>query len=358
MKFLDNIQRERILFAVLDWGLGHATRSSALIQQLLKKNNDIILASNGLAGYWLKNQFPRLEYVELPSYKVSYPKNVRFFKWHMAQQVPAWIKTFKHERYLTTRLKKKYAFRIIFSDNRPGIYSSETSSYYITHQLKVLSGITSGLTSFLHRKAFRVFNRILIPDFEGKDNLSGRLGHPEKISKKAFPPLQYIGPVSRFNKEEMNTNTSPTYRWLIIISGPEHQRTQFEKAILRNREFFGNRVALVRGTQEKIQAAYPSHWDIFDLAGTKTLASLIKDSEKIMSRSGYSSVMDWFVLKKSAVLVPTPGQYEQEYLAKYLNNKYLFASIQQKDLENLSSRNMHFPGFHFNLSTSNRINYE
>ncbi len=340
MKFFENIRGEHILFSVLNWGLGHATRSAAIIKQLLENQNEVVIASDGYAGEWLKKHFPQLTYEELPAYRVIYPKQPQLFKLFLANSWSAWINASFKEIKTIQRLHKRYRFSMLFSDNRPHSFLPSIPSFYITHQIKVFSGVTTPVTTLIHQKLMEKFERILVPDFPGKFNLAGELSHPKKISKKVLKRIQYIGPLSRFTNTDMKKKNFYPYKWFISISGPEHQRTVFEKIIAGQHEIFGDRVALIRGTMKKKSVSFPSSWDVIDLADTPTMEYFISHSERIISRSGYSSVMDWYVLGKPALLVPTPGQFEQDYLAKHLNNNKLFPCVKQKLLPKLGQEEL------------------
>ena len=55
------------------------------------------------------------------------------------------------------------------------------------------------------------------------------------------------------------------------------------------------------------------------------------EAEYIISRSGYSTIMDSMKLQKKSILIPTPGQTEQEYLGKYLMEKGIIVCLTQKE---------------------------
>jgi UDP-N-acetylglucosamine:LPS N-acetylglucosamine transferase len=54
----------------------------------------------------------------------------------------------------------------------------------------------------------------------------------------------------------------------------------------------------------------------------------------VISRAGYSSIMELASLQKPAILVATPGQTEQEYLAERLSKKG-FCVMQQQNALNI-----------------------
>ncbi len=343
-----------ILFGVLNWGLGHAARSIPLIKKLKENGHRLILASDGTAGELLQQAFPGLPYERLPAFNITYASNPNLFKWHLLLQGPHFLKTLRQELRYTKKLSEKYRADCIISDNRPGFRHKKIPSVYITHQLRILSGLFTPLTTTFHYGIYKKFDRIWVPDYAGNPNLSGILSHPPKIPGK----IQYIGPVSRFDNMTRKKPAGTTYDWLIIISGPEKQRSILEKNILNHKSVFGEKVALVRGTQAPSGLRYPSSWKIIDLAGTETLSTLIRKSQKILSRSGYTSIMDWNALRKPAVLIPTPGQTEQEYLAAYLDKQKIFPGVDQRHLEQIPSINLDAYRFHIDHSAFSPVDYK
>jgi UDP-N-acetylglucosamine:LPS N-acetylglucosamine transferase len=70
---------------------------------------------------------------------------------------------------------------------------------------------------------------------------------------------------------------------------------------------------------------------VYDHLPAKALAPLIREAEIVLARSGYSTVMDLATLGKRAVLIPTPGQTEQEYLGAYLAGKQWAVCVKQAE---------------------------
>lgn len=190
------MQKKRILVAVLNWGLGHATRSIPIINELLKHNFEVYIASDGAALKLLQKEFPSIKAFELPSYNISYSKSASSFKWKLFTETPGILKAIKLERKAIKELTKAYNFNGIISDNRFGCRHENITSVFITHQLSVLSGNTTYLSSKLHQKYISNFDECWIPDTPGNNNLSGIMGHLKEVPAN----VKYIGPLSRFNK--------------------------------------------------------------------------------------------------------------------------------------------------------------
>tara|TARA_R110002072_G_scaffold7503_2_gene40882 strand:- start:674752 stop:675843 length:1092 start_codon:yes stop_codon:yes gene_type:complete len=315
--------KKTILVAPLHWGLGHATRCIPLIESLVEDGYDVLLGSDGAALMFLQKEFPELPSLTLPAYNITYTKKGSSFKWKMLAKLPDIKKTMKAERRVVAELVSQNKIQGIISDNRMGVYHKEIPCVYITHQLNVLSGKTSFVSTKLHQKIISKYEECWVPDVSGPINLSGKLGHLQHSSL----PLKYIGPLSRMTKK----NLQKKYDILCLLSGPEPQRSLLEEKLISEFHKTNKRVALVRGVVEGL-ATVKTNKNIteFNFLGTRALEVLIGESELVVSRSGYTTIMDLSVLQKPAFFIPTPGQYEQEYLAKRLKKQGLVPSCKQE----------------------------
>jgi UDP-N-acetylglucosamine transferase subunit ALG13 len=232
------------------------------------------------------------------------------------------------EHHLLKKIIVEYEIDIVISDNRYGLWNKRVFSIFITHQIKVkfpksfrlFEPVFQSISAFFINK----FNECWIPDFEGNMNLTGELSHHKSQINTSY----FIGPVSRF-MELQNHQENQNIDVLFILSGPEPQRSIFEDLILRQTQGTNLNMVLVRGTTKTLNFA--CEMSVINLADTKTLSTLFSRSRLLVCRSGYTSVMDLYHLKKRAVLVPTPGQTEQEFLSQHLQENKLFYSMSQKD---------------------------
>ncbi len=317
-------QNKRILFAILNWGLGHATRSIPLIKKLLQESNQVVIASDGVALKFLQQEFPNLEFEYLPTYNIHYSRSGFLLPVKMLIQTPKILKTISKENQITSKIVKKHKVDLIISDNRYGVYHNDIYSVFMTHQLRVFSGITTWLTTKFQHRLIRNFDEVFVPDFEGDKNLSGRLSHDINIDKK----ITYLGILSRFNHK----NIEKKYDILAILSGPEPQRSILEKIILTELAKSDKKIGIVRGVVEDIQTVKNiGNIDVYNYLLSNELEEMINSSELIIARSGYSTVMDLYQLNKRAIYIPTPGQTEQIYLAKYLQKKGLARYVKQNE---------------------------
>lgn len=317
------IMNNRILVAPLNWGLGHATRCIPIIRALLKNGFCPVIASDGIALELLRKEFPELESLYLPSYQIEYAKEGKFFKLKMIRDSPKMVKAIAKEKKLVKKIIRERNISGIISDNRLGVYHKHVPSVFITHQLNVLTGSTSWLSSSVHRKFIRKFDQCWVPDAEGKPNLSGKLGHLKNNSL----PVRYIGPLSRLEKKE----TELRYDLAIILSGPEPQRTLLENKLIREITGFRGSILFVRGEIEATQhVEKKDNLTVYNFMRSDELEHALNQSAMVLSRSGYTTIMDLAKLGKKAFFIPTPGQYEQEYLARRLDKKGMVPHATQK----------------------------
>ena len=304
--------------------MGHATRCFPIIQGLLKANFEPILASDGAALVLLQKEFPFLKSYTLPSYNIKYSKSSFHLKWKLLFSVPAVISAIKKEQKLIAEIVKNEEISGIISDNRFGVYNAAIPSVYITHQLHVLSGNTTWMTSKFHQKIISKFNECWIPDVENEPNLSGKLGH---LKNNTFN-TKYIGVLSRFKQQK----TAIKYDLLVLLSGPEPQRTLLEKKLLTALKTYKGTILFVRGIfSNEEKPISKTNFKIENYLLSKDLEKAIQQSNLVISRSGYSTIMDLSVLEKKAFFIPTPGQFEQEYLAEILQEKQIVPFSNQQD---------------------------
>ncbi len=305
-----------ILVAPLNCGLGHATRCIPIIRKLLKKGFKVVIASDSGSLTLLQQEFPELTTETLPAYNISYTKNARWFKWRLMTQIPNIVKVMRAEAKVTEVLVKKHGITGIISDNRFGVRHPGIPSVFITHQIQVLSGWSTPITSWLHQRIIKRFDQCWVPDYEGQDALSGALSHDPKFKF----PTAYFGPISRMKNQKLN----PLIDLLILLSGPEPQRSILENIMREKFKNYKKKVVMFCGlVQERKTEEIIDGIQIFNFLTSAELEKLINQSKLVISRSGYTTVMDLAKTRTPAFFIPTPGQYEQEYLAQRLSQNLI-----------------------------------
>lgn len=311
-----NSSPKNILVAPLNWGLGHATRCIPIIRALQENNYIPIIASDGIALDLLRKEFPYLKTVELPSYHIEYAKKGKHFKWKLIQRLPKMISAILQEKKMVAKWITEFDIDGIISDNRLGVFNKKVPSVFITHQLNVMTGNTTWITSKIHQNIIKKFSGCWIPDFEGTPNLAGDLSH---ITSKKFN-LKYIGPLSRMRQKANGIK----YELMIILSGPEPQRTLLEERLKTEIETYPKNVVFIKGLVEKEQKKEQvKNVTYYNFMNSRQLERTFNESSLVLCRSGYTTVMDLAKLEKKAFFIPTPGQYEQLYLAKKLKEEGL-----------------------------------
>lgn len=341
--FNNPAQKVKILVAPLDWGLGHATRCIPIIKQLIFQGCEVYIAASGGGFFLLKKEFPNTVILRLKSYKIRYSINKKWLPILMSLQFPAILFSVMRERVWLRHTIDKYHITAVISDNRFGMYSKKAQGVYITHQISIKTGnhFSEYIAKKIHWHFIKKYNYCWIPDYY-KNGLAGELSHLKKIS----PNISYIGPLSRF---ELLKDVAKKYDILVALSGPEPQRTILENLLLSQIKGNPAKILFVRGLpgQNKIQINDTGNLKIIDHLSGEELNEAFQQSELIISRSGYTTIMDLIKLRKKAILVPTPGQTEQEYLAHHLMKNNIFYCIDQ-DTFSLDSALSGAAAFKFN----------
>jgi uncharacterized protein (TIGR00661 family) len=305
---------KKILVAPLNWGLGHASRCIPIIYALKKNNFTPIIASDGASLGLLKKEFPNEIFETLPNYNIEYSKKGEDFRFKIFKQLPKLFFAIRKEKKVLQEIIVKHDISGIISDNRPGIFSPKIPSVYITHQVNVLSGNTSWISSKFHQYFIKKYNECWVPDVYEDINLSGKLSH----ENSELNNIKFIGPLTRFKK----INMPKKYDLLVVLSGPEPQRTLLEEKLRIELSEFKGVILFVKGLVEAEQkTAIQNNFTFYNYMEADELESAIQESEYIICRSGYSSIMDLAFLGAKVFLIPTPGQFEQEYLAKKLKKE-------------------------------------
>ncbi|MBA3704822.1 MAG: glycosyltransferase, partial [Bacteroidetes bacterium] len=329
--------KKRILICPLDWGLGHATRCIPIIRLLLQKNAEVIIAAEGRPMELLKKEFPDLGFICLKGYGINYPdKGSMVLK--MLFSIPKIFFGIYKEHIAIKKIIQEKNIDIIISDNRFGLWDKKIKSVFITHQIMIKAPVGEALLRRINLYFINKYDECWVPDFAGENNLSGDLSHKYSLPENTF----FIGAISRFNviaspafsSRACGKTISPfndkKYDIMTIISGPEPQRSIFEKLILEQLKQSNLKALVILGKTELEQKNETfGNIEIVSYLKAEEMQNAILDTKIIIARSGYSTIMDLATLGKKAIFIPTPGQTEQEYLAEYLMKKNITYCISQ-----------------------------
>jgi predicted glycosyltransferase len=323
-------RQAHILVAPLDWGLGHATRCIPVVHELMSLGCEVFLAGEEAQEKLLRAEFPHLPFLQLPGYRIRYAKTKKGLIWKMIQQGPKMRRAILYEHQWLKKMVKQYKLDGIISDNRYGLYHETVPSVFMTHQLLIKSSAGKWTEKFLQKRNYKYINRFTecwVPDREDNNNLAGELSHP--VLKPTIP-LHYIGLLSRFKKDSA-VITEKKDHLLVVLSGPEPQRSILEERMIRDISNYKGTAVIVRGLPGATTLIPSTNMiRVYNHLPAAELQQEIGEAEYIISRSGYSTVMDLALLQKKSILIPTPGQTEQEYLGNFLMKKGMALCINQE----------------------------
>jgi len=313
----------KIIIAPLNWGLGHATRCIPIIEEFSNQGADVVLASDGRSYDLLAEEFPQLDIYRLEPYDITYDREQMTL--NIAVQLPKILMAIYKEHKAFMKLVNEQNIKGIVSDNRFGCYHPTVPSIFITHQLNIRVPLKplEMFTRMVNRRIIDRFTHCWIPDFHGKLNLSGHLSNVEYTND-----YEYIGPLSRFK----HYSVPKKYDIIVLLSGPEPQRTNLEHIILSQLELLDFKCLIVQGITEEKSIKHQGSIEIHSYMQAEELNEAILASDVVLCRAGYSTIMDLMVLNKRAIMIPTPGQTEQEYLSDLMYRKGWFYTVSQAKL--------------------------
>ena len=327
-KFTNCKEKPLLLFSSLDWGLGHTTRSIPLLKEFLNYGCNLIVACNSIQKEILQPELQGAVFVDLEGYGLIYGHTGWGTRLKLIFQLRKILTRIKKENDWLNSFINKNEVDALISDNRYGFYHPGIPSVFITHQLFVETGYGSFFNKISQKFLYKYINRFSecwVPDFKKNNSLAGKLSQP-KINLAV--PVKYLGALSRF--EKCDQTTEKKFDLLIMLSGPEPQRTILEKLMLKQSQRVEIKIALVRGLPAESEELHNGQVKIFNHLKADQLNNLICASEMVICRSGYTTIMDLVKLKKKMIVIPTPGQPEQEYLAEHLSQNNLAVIVKQK----------------------------
>lgn len=317
-----------VLVSPMDWGLGHATRCIPLIHELLAQNCRVVLAASGAGKTVLEAEFPHLEMLSIPGYEIEYAATGWGLAVKIVAQIPKLLSAIKEEQEWLEKVVEEKGINAVISDNRYGLHHPGIHSVFMTHQLRIQAPLqlAEEILQDINYRYIQQFDECWVPDAAGEENLAGELSHPVAMPDVS---VRFVGPLTRFATQ---TQTTGGNYLLFLLSGPEPQRSLLENRLLQDLEDYTEPVVLVRGlpgTAESISVA--SNVTVYNHLPAAKLEMVILGASLVVARCGYSTVMDLAALKKRSILIPTPGQTEQEYLAAHLmKNNFAFCVEQKK----------------------------
>lgn len=337
------IRKKRVLVAPLDWGLGHATRSMAIINELVRQNAEVVIGADNRPYDLLRKEFPHLEHMRLQGYAVRYSDTHAQTK-AILVQIPSILKGFRKENELLDKIIAQHKIDAVISDSRFGLHSKKIPAVFVIHQLDIILpawlGWSRGIVRSTVKALCNKYSEVWIPDFQGATNLAGALSHPNILPQNAH----YIGPLTRLERMA----AEKTIDILVILSGPEPQRTMLENILLDQVTKTSLVAVIARGKPEQTTTMKVSpKITMFNSVQRHELSQMIASANIVVSRPGFSTIMDLAHLGAKAIFIPTPQQSEQEYLAAELLRKQVCYCEPQHEfnLQRALQRSTEFSGF-------------
>ena len=323
----------KCLFAVHDWGLGHATRDLPLIRALRSAGHEVTVLSTGRALTLLRRELGETcDFIEFPDMPKPLGRTAAAFYVRMSLAMPRVLWLFRRERAVTTRLCRERGFQRVISDSRLGVVSKEVPSYYIYHSLRqIMPAPLRPLDPWVERSQRRLLSdarKTLVPDQE-EDGVAGDLCH--NLTCDWGGRVLYLGILSSIRREDVEADIDV----FISVSGAEPQRTYFERQVMSQvPRLAGRRVEIALGRPDlpyrRWRHGGATVHTYLDRSGQQ---ALLNRARLVVSRSGYTTLMELAEVGKPALLVPTVGQSEQEYLADYHHRRGHAHAVRQSMLD-------------------------
>lgn len=320
------LRGKRILVAPLDWGLGHSTRCIPIVHALLQRGAVPVIGADKGPLALLRSEFPDLEHVRIPGATIRYSKS-RSQLWSMARQFPEMMRSVRAENALFDRIRRELRLDAVISDQRFGLRTTALPSVLITHQVFPFTPIAQGALRKLNLRHIARFDRCWIMDEPQAPGLAGALSHGIMIPANA----RYIGTLSRMHTPPISPPAS--FRIVAVISGPEPHRTMLEDILMEQLQGIEGRHLLVCGLPGS--TAQEDRGNVLRVPhlNSRDLATAMASAQLVVSRSGYTTLMDLVALGRSALVIPTPGQAEQEYLGMLHAHTGRFVVQQQEQVD-------------------------
>ncbi len=347
------MKKKRILVAPLDWGLGHASRCIPIIRELQRQGAEVIIGADKLPLALLRSEFPEAEWVQFPGTSIQYPDSGNM-AWKIIQQFPGILIGFLKEHRFLRQIIVEKKIDVVISDSRHGLFTKKIPCVIVIHQIRILMSPSlrwaEHLVSLINKIFIRRYTECWIPDFAGEPNITGKLSHDMPLPNNAY----YIGQLSRMNRIQKKKKK---FDIIAVLSGPEPQRSKFEKLLIDQLKETNLTAIIARGkTDEHTNIKLSNNITLVSFVTGEEFSTLLSHSEILISRSGHSTLMDMCYTGGNAVFVPTPQQTEHEYLAKRLKEQNIcyYETQSEFNLQRALVESKKYSGFS-KFSVSNEV---
>lgn len=316
----------KILYAVLSWGLGHAGRTVPLVQALQKQGHEVTILAHGRSLEFLRRELKNCKFIDLPDYPAPYTKT-GFSIAKTLLILPLIMSAIRKEKKAVKKILAKEKYDRIISDQRYSVYSKKIPSYFISNQVRFIAPgrmkLAETITEWFNDIWQTKFKKIMVPDFKD-NNLTGDLTHNLRFNNKN---IEYLGIVTDIRKKDVKQDID----YYFTISGPEPERTYFEKKIMKQLKQLKGKIVITLAKPEEKFVKKEGNVTIYSFVDRKKQEEIMNRAKIVITRAGFTTITELVELEKKALLIPTKGQTEQEYLA-YINttNKNFYSVKQEK----------------------------
>ena len=305
-----------------------------IIHDAIEKGHAVTIAASGPQKKLLQYYFPACNYVFIPGYHIKYSKKAWWLPVALFFQLPKIaLAIYREHKWLQ---EHAHAFDLVISDNRYGLFNSQLTTTFISHQLLVKAPYkwAENLIQKIQYYFINKFSACWVPDMPAYPGYAADLSHP--INMPAIP-VTYIGPLSQFSAlNSASNNALPIkYKYCFLLSGPEPQRSILQHLIESDASKLKDQVILIEGRPSDLPNHYKVQGSLTKLryASGQDLLDIIMQSEFVVCRSGYSTLMELLPIHKKMILIPTPGQTEQTYLATSLADRQMAIMMEQSSFD-------------------------
>jgi uncharacterized protein (TIGR00661 family) len=323
----------KILVSPLAWGLGHATRDVSIINDLIARGHTVGVAATGIALELLTREFPDLEFYDVPDYPSPYTSS-GFSVARVMALFPLMVKNIAREHRIISRIVKRERYDLVISDNRFGAFAADVPSLFISHQIRfstpgAIESVERTMEVF-NSRYHRHFERVIVPDNPpGPRSLSGKLGNARRplTKRRAY----WAGIITDIRKQDLPQDID----YLVSISGPKVTKDALRKVIMDQiGGLAGTKVILLGDPGADFEQRPDGDTLVKSHVDRREMAELLNRARFVITRSGYTTVMELAELEKKEILfTPTPGQTEQEYLSAYYEQMGWVHSVPQNGLD-------------------------
>lgn len=322
---------KNILICPLEWGMGHAARMIPLARKLMARNCRVFIGAGEKHAALFRAELPGLTIIHFPGFSPSYSRHLpQYFAMLLKSPILLFHIIREHQRL--NKIITDNKIDIVISDNRFGLWNRNITCVYVTHLLRIplprYLKIFERIGILLHRSVIKNYDYCMIPDLPGELNLSGRLSHDLSLPANA----RFTGLLSRFDEKANGTGKFAFPHNTVVLSGPEPQRGIMKDKLIKALQKNEIPTVILEGNPEKSEETRIGNIIFHSHLIASEMRELLTTSNVIISRSGYTTIMDLAYLNLSGLLIPTPGQTEQEYLAEHLSARGWIGTINQEDI--------------------------